>query len=165
MNRMSTESMFCLYCKRVGPIGRQCSFLDCGKIMAGYFCEICKLWDDDDQKEKYHCHSCNVCRVGKGLGIDYFHCMTCNTCMSIRYENDHKCVERASEGQCPVCQMDLFTSATPIKYLGCGHLMHSSCYSSHVQTSLRCPICAQKFQDLSDAVERVGGMKKLIRCL
>ena len=34
----------------------------------------CKLWDDDPHKSIYHCNDCGICRIGKGLGKDFFHC-------------------------------------------------------------------------------------------
>jgi hypothetical protein len=34
----------------------------------------CRLWDDSPTKSIYHCADCGVCRVGKGLGKDFFHC-------------------------------------------------------------------------------------------
>ena len=78
-------------------------------------------------RDIYHCPSCNVCRVGKGLGIDFFHCMTCNSCMSTSLTS-HKCRERGMESNCPICHDFLFTSHTPVKALSCGHFMHSACY-------------------------------------
>jgi hypothetical protein len=34
----------------------------------------CKLWDDDPEKSIYHCNDCGICRIGQGLGKDFFHC-------------------------------------------------------------------------------------------
>ena len=50
-------------------------------MLGQYYCGVCKLWDNSAGKGEhatksiYHCQYCNVCRVGKGLGIDYKHCM------------------------------------------------------------------------------------------
>lgn len=75
----------------------------------------------------YHCPFCNLCRVGKGLGIDFFHCMTCNCCLGIKSVN-HKCLEKGLETNCPICCDFLFTSSAPVRALPCGHYMHSSCF-------------------------------------
>lgn len=75
----------------------------------------------------YHCPYCNLCRLGKGLGIDYFHCMTCNACMS-RLLMKHTCREKLFMDNCPICNEDIFTSTLPVKSLPCGHLMHSTCF-------------------------------------
>ncbi|KAK4370855.1 hypothetical protein RND71_010330 [Anisodus tanguticus] len=71
--------------------------------------------------------SCNLCRLGKGLGIGYFHCMTCNACMS-KALSVHTCREKFLEDNCLICHEDIFTSASPVKALPCGHVMHSTCF-------------------------------------
>lgn len=75
----------------------------------------------------YHCPSCNLCRVGKGLGIDFFHCMTCNCCLGMKLL-DHKCREKGLEINCPICCDFLFTSSATVRALPCGHYMHSACF-------------------------------------
>lgn len=75
----------------------------------------------------YHCPSCNLCRVGKGLGIDFFHCMTCNCCLGMNLL-EHKCREKGLETNCPICCDFLFTSSLAVRSLPCGHFMHSSCF-------------------------------------
>lgn len=75
----------------------------------------------------YHCPFCNLCRVGKGLGIDFFHCMTCNCCLGMKLV-DHKCREKGLETNCPICCDFLFTSSTTVRALPCGHFMHSACF-------------------------------------
>lgn len=78
-------------------------------------------------RDIYHCPYCNLCRVGKGLGIDYYHCMNCNACMS-RTLLVHVCREKSFMDNCPICHEDIFTSSSPVKALPCGHLMHSACF-------------------------------------
>lgn len=78
-------------------------------------------------REIYHCPYCNLCRVGKGLGVDYFHCMNCNACMS-RSLMVHTCREKSLEDNCPICHEYIFTSCNPVKALPCGHVMHSTCF-------------------------------------
>lgn len=78
-------------------------------------------------RKLYHCPYCNLCRVGKGLGIDYFHCMNCNACMA-RSLSLHVCREKSFEDNCPICHEDIFTSTAPVKSLPCGHTMHSICF-------------------------------------
>lgn len=83
----------------------------------------------------YHCPSCNLCRLGKGLGIDFFHCMTCNCCLGIQLL-DHKCREKGLETNCPICCEFMFTSSETVRDLPCGHYMHSACF----QVYPLCPI-------------------------
>lgn len=75
----------------------------------------------------YHCPFCNLCRVGNGLGVDFFHCMTCNCCLGMKLV-DHKCREKGLETNCPICCDDLFTSSATVRALPCGHFMHSACF-------------------------------------
>lgn len=154
-NRYATREMLCMHCGYIQPISQWCSNPNCSKRMARYFCPICKLLDDDPCRNIYHCHSCNVCRVGKGLGIDSFHCMKCNACISMKYAKTHRCIERAMESDCPICYQYLFTSTTPVKYLQCGHLMHVSCYNYYVKKSYICPICQRSMQDMSNYFARL----------
>ena len=37
-----------------------------------------------------------ICRIGEGLGKDFFHCVTCNVCMSIGLQDSHKCIENST---------------------------------------------------------------------
>ncbi|THG03241.1 hypothetical protein TEA_024179 [Camellia sinensis var. sinensis] len=81
MDRKATAKMMCMKCLTIQPISPTCTTVSCNNLsMAKYYCRICKLFDDE--RDIYHCPYCNLCRVGKGLGIDYFHCMNCNACMS-----------------------------------------------------------------------------------
>ena len=81
-----------------------------------------------------HCPFCNLCRVGRGLGVDYFHCMSCNCCLSLRLLK-HECKEKCLETSCPVCNEFLFTSTTTVRALSCGHYIHSTCFEANIVTT------------------------------
>lgn len=70
--RVETRNMLCMLCWCAQPAGEVC--VSCGESTAWYYCDICKLWDDDSEKSIYHCNDCGICRVGRGLGKDFFHC-------------------------------------------------------------------------------------------
>ncbi|KAG4378761.1 hypothetical protein GLYMA_17G096900v4 [Glycine max] len=125
VDRKSITKMMCMKCLVIQPISATCSTISCNLSMAKYYCRICKLFDDE--REIYHCPYCNLCRVGKGLGVDYFHCMNCNACMS-RSLMTHTCREKHLEDNCPICHEYIFTSCSPVKALPCGHVMHSTCF-------------------------------------
>lgn len=72
LNRRKTENMFCMLCSTAQPAAQHCR--ECGKRAAYYYCDLCKLWDDDNTKRIYHCGDCGICRRGEGLGKDYVHC-------------------------------------------------------------------------------------------
>ncbi|KAF8080516.1 hypothetical protein N665_0937s0018 [Sinapis alba] len=95
----------------------------------------------------YHCPYCNLCRVGEGLGIDYFHCMKCNACMSCSL-TEHVCGENWLEVDCPICHGYIFTSKTVVKPLPCGHLMHSTCFQEYTRSHYTCPVCSKSLGDM-----------------
>ncbi|KAK4750413.1 hypothetical protein SAY87_003895 [Trapa incisa] len=146
LDRKSITEMVCMKCLVIQPIGRTCTTPLCKSLSMGrYYCPICKIFDDD--REIYHCPYCNLCRVGKGLGMDYFHCMTCNACMS-RSLASHVCREKCFEDYCPICHDYIFTSPNPVRGLPCGHLMHSACFRDCICSHYTCPICSKSLGDM-----------------
>ncbi|KAL9243203.1 hypothetical protein vseg_017118 [Gypsophila vaccaria] len=146
MDRKSITHMMCMRCLEIQPIGQICTTPSCkGYTMARYYCSICKLFEDE--RIIYHCPFCNLCRLGKGLGIDYYHCMKCNACMS-RYRPSHICIEKSIEDKCPICLEDLFTSTNIIKSLQCGHVMHSTCFQDYTCLHYSCPICSKSLGNM-----------------
>ena len=73
LNRRATKNMLCMLCGHAQAASGECQ--RCGEPSARYYCDVCKLWDDDPQKSIYHCDDCGICRVGQGLGKDFFHCV------------------------------------------------------------------------------------------
>ncbi|KAK4430235.1 Zinc finger protein BRUTUS [Sesamum alatum] len=147
MDRKATSEMMCMNCLQIQPVGPVCSTPSCnGLPMAKYYCSSCKFFDDE--REVYHCPFCNLCRVGKGLGTDFFHCMTCNCCLAMKL-SVHKCWEKGLETNCPICCDFLFTSSTAVRALPCGHYMHSACFQAYACTHYICPICSKSMGDMS----------------
>ena len=70
--RRETRNMLCMLCGVAQPAAQQCR--ECEGSAAWYYCSICKLWDNNPAKSIYHCDDCGICRVGEGLGKDFFHC-------------------------------------------------------------------------------------------
>ena len=70
--RTETRNMLCMLCGTAQRAGEVC--IACGASAARYYCSICKLWNDDPDKNIYHCNDCGICRIGRGLGKDFFHC-------------------------------------------------------------------------------------------
>jgi hypothetical protein len=67
-----TKHMLCMFCEEAQKAGEAC--VSCGESAAVYYCSICKLWNNDHDKSIYHCTDCGICRIGRGLGKDFFHC-------------------------------------------------------------------------------------------
>ncbi|XP_073219425.1 zinc finger protein BRUTUS-like At1g18910 [Cicer arietinum] len=146
IDKKSVTKMMCMKCLMIQPINATCSSVSCCNLsMAKYYCRICKLFEDE--REIYHCPYCNLCRVGKGLGVDYFHCMNCNACMA-RSLMIHACREKSLEENCPICHEYIFTSLSPVKALPCGHVMHSACFQEYTCFNYTCPICSKSLGDM-----------------
>ncbi|KAK6351740.1 hypothetical protein TWF718_004887 [Orbilia javanica] len=157
--RKDTKNMLCIPCGTAQPAAQNCR--QCSRYAASYYCDKCKLWDDDPTRTIYHCNDCGICRIGRGLGKDFFHCKKCGVCMSIELEGQHRCIERSTDCDCPICGEYLFTSVNTVVFMTCGHSIHHSCYNEHMKSSYRCPTCAKsvfnmesRFRTLDDEILR-----------
>ncbi|KAL7751882.1 hypothetical protein RI367_002882 [Sorochytrium milnesiophthora] len=153
--RQKTKLMMCMRCYQIQPCSQVCNNASCGVRVSKYYCNECKLWDDDPKKNIYHCFDCGICRIGKGLGQDYFHCKKCNVCMAIGLKDRHKCIERNLESDCPICGEYMFTSTTTVIFMPCGHCIHHKCYQEHIQTSYTCPTCCKSLGNMSEYFARI----------
>lgn len=158
LNRRETKNMLCMLCGCAQPASEECAL--CSERAAWYYCDVCKLWDDDPEKSIYHCNDCGICRVGKGLGKDFFHCKTCCVCMSVSIQDTHRCIERSTDCDCPICGEYMFTSPQTVVFMKCGHSIHHRCYYEHMKSSYKCPICSRsivnmewQFRHLERAIE------------
>ncbi|CAI0651116.1 unnamed protein product [Colletotrichum noveboracense] len=137
--RKETKNMLCMLCACPQRASEVC--VNCGVTAARYYCNVCKLWDDDPTKSIYHCSDCGICRKGRGIGKDFFHCKKCCACISISIQHSHKCIERSTDCDCPICGDYMFTSPKPVVFMPCGHSIHKRCYDEHMLRSYKCPIC------------------------
>ena len=105
--------MLCMHCKTLQPASQTCNH--CGIQASNYYCSKCKLWDDNPNSHTYHCDECGICR--NGPQENFFHCKICNVCMTISMKNNHKCIERSLESDCPICGEYMFTSRTTVTFM------------------------------------------------
>jgi RING finger/CHY zinc finger protein 1 len=87
-----------------------------------------------------------MCRVGKGLDIDFFHCDRCGVCMSVEMR-DHVCIEHNLDSSCPICAEHLHTSVKSVVFMNCGHAIHRACLVSYQRTNFVCPTCSRSLFD------------------
>lgn len=139
--RKDTKNMLCMFCGNAQRAGETC--VACGESASLYYCQTCKLWDNDPDKNIYHCSDCGICRIGRGLGKDFFHCKKCCACLAISIEQDHKCIERSLDCDCPICGEYMFNSTRPVCFMKCGHAIHRVCWDEHIKTAYKCPICSK----------------------
>lgn len=74
--RKETRNMLCMFCGTAQKASQTC--VSCEAPAARYYCDICKLWNDDPDKPCYHCNDCGICRIGHGIGKDFYHCKASN---------------------------------------------------------------------------------------
>ncbi|KAJ6036049.1 hypothetical protein N7540_000328 [Penicillium herquei] len=144
--RRETKNMLCMLCGHPQPADQNCR--QCGEQSAQYYCDICKLWDNDGKKSIYHCNDCGICRIGQGLGKDFFHCKTCCVCLPISIEDTHRCIERSTQCDCPICGDYMFTSPETVVVMRCGHSIHNKCLGEYSKSSFRCPICSKTITNM-----------------
>lgn len=84
LERPKTENMLCMLCGEPQPAAQWCK--GCGESAASYFCAVCKLWDNDSSKSIYHCQDCGICRIGQGLGKDFYHCKVRVSCPLLYFD-------------------------------------------------------------------------------
>uniref|UniRef100_A0A7S2SN11 Uncharacterized protein n=1 Tax=Mucochytrium quahogii TaxID=96639 RepID=A0A7S2SN11_9STRA len=147
IERCATTEMVCRECKLRQPINAQCSNPECSWKNTRYYCEICRMWSDDENKRVFHCEKCGLCRIGKRE--DFIHCDKCNLCLPPSLFRDHECVD--SNNNCAICGEFLQTSVVPVTLLRCGHALHSTCFTTAQRKHLfYCPLCRKSFVDPSE---------------
>lgn len=149
--RHQVRQVICSLCGTEQEVQQVC--INCGVCMGKYFCETCKLFDDDISKMQYHCNGCGICRIGGRE--NFFHCFKCGCCYSILLKNSHPCVEGAMHHDCPVCFEFLFESRSDITVMPCGHTIHMNCLKEmreHYQYA--CPLCLKSVCDMSKVWEK-----------
>ncbi|ORY74858.1 zinc-ribbon-domain-containing protein [Protomyces lactucae-debilis] len=147
--RTETKTMLCMLCSTLQDAAQYCK--NCSQCMALYYCDKCKLWDDDPEKPIYHCAKCKICRVGRGIGKDFFHCDKCNVCMAINRQDSHRCIEHSTECDCPICGEYMFSSTQTVVFMNCGHSIHQACYHKHIKTNYRCPTCSKSLRNMDSS--------------
>ena len=171
--RRATKYMLCMFCNCAQKASGVC--IECDQRAAWYYCDVCKLWDDNPDRSIYHCEDCGICRVGKGIGKDFYHCkvgsqlkyvdiiltfnQTCSACLEIGIADSHRCIERSTDCDCPICGEYMFTSPDKVVFMKCGHSIHQKCYGEHIQRSYRCPICSRSVLNME---ANFGHLKRLI---
>ena len=146
IDRFKIEEMVCMHCGLQQDIAQNC--IECKQKLGEYYCDVCHLFSDAE-KDIFHCKDCGLCRVGKGLGIDFKHCNKCNSCININVFDTHKCTENGLKSDCPVCGEYMFTSTIDVCLLKCGHYMHKKCLNEYTFHDYKCPICKKSLGDMS----------------
>lgn len=94
LDRTTVRSLVCALCDLQQPVASVCA--GCGCEFGAYACLKCCFFDDDLQKQQFHCEACGICRVGGAS--NFFHCHTCGCC----YANSLRVLLRNLEVFLPV---------------------------------------------------------------
>ncbi|KAK9916092.1 hypothetical protein WJX75_008499 [Coccomyxa subellipsoidea] len=152
LDRTTVRSLVCALCDLRQPVASVCA--GCGCDFGAYSCLKCCFFDDDLQKQQFHCEACGICRVGGAS--NFFHCDTCGCCYANSLQGNHVCVENSMRQNCPVCFEYLFDSVRPTAVLPCGHTIHSECLKDMEKNrQLLCPICMKTYADLAPIWRRI----------
>lgn len=150
--RQDVKQVICSVCDTEQPAAQVCS--NCGVNMGEYFCSICIFYDDDTEKQQFHCDDCGICRVGGRE--NFFHCKKCGSCYAVGLRNNHRCVENSMRHHCPICYEYLFDSLKDTNVMKCGHTMHVECYNEMIKRDkFCCPICSRSVIDMSKTWQRL----------
>ncbi|KAI9738489.1 MAG: hypothetical protein M1818_005386 [Claussenomyces sp. TS43310] len=144
--------------------------LQCSSCDRWYTCRFCHDEGEDHVLKRRETKNmlCMLCgyaqRAGEtcmncGVRSAWYYCHICHL-----WDDDaskkHKCVERASDCDCPICGEYLFNSPQTVVFMKCGHTIHQICYKDLMKTSYKCPICSQsvvnmetQFRNLDRAIE------------
>lgn len=155
LDRFKIEKIKCKVCNKIQSPNRKCIENECGVIFGIYFCDICNLWDSTEEKPKYHCYECGICRVGNR--DDYRHCVKCGMCLlKTIFDDDtkHSCNEYSFKSKCSVCLEDMFSSTRSCQMLKCGHAMHGDCFNDYIQNDYRCPTCKKSIANMNPIFKR-----------
>ncbi|ODV60298.1 RING finger and CHY zinc finger domain-containing protein, partial [Ascoidea rubescens DSM 1968] len=144
----SSTKILCMNCNLIQSPSNSC--FNCDNVFANYFCSVCNLYDDDINRNIYHCKDCGICRLGYGLGIDYYHCKGCNACISIDLKDNHKCILDTVRSDCPICGEYLFNSIKTVFFMKCGHSIHKKCFNKYVENFYKCPLCLKSIIDMEN---------------
>tara|TARA_B110000114_G_C14976886_1_gene350866 strand:- start:81 stop:920 length:840 start_codon:yes stop_codon:yes gene_type:complete len=149
-NRYSVNKIQCKKCKLEQDVSNEC--INCKIKFGVYYCNICHLYENENI-EIYHCEKCNICRKGKKELFK--HCDKCNGCINISIVNNHKCINKSVESNCPICMESIFYSVKQITSMKCGHYIHLECLQDYSKSNYKCPLCLVSLCDMTEQWEKI----------
>ncbi len=145
IDRFSIQEIICLKCKKKQKVQQYCE--NCNLCFGNYYCEKCRLFDNDTTKGQRHCEKCGFCRIYGDK--EYFHCDGCNQCLGIDLKDNHECIDIKDE-VCPICDEEIFITTKDICKVKCGHWIHNECMLGMLNNNnYKCPICSKSMVDLT----------------
>ena len=137
LNRYKVNEIVCNKCSLHQIVSNNC--IGCGIEFGKYFCNHCRLYECNANRNIYHCDKCGLCRIGEVN--DFFHCDKCGICLSIKLKDNHICKVNLMQNDCMICAQDLFTSTKSAIILPCNHVIHTPCVNEWMKRNIGCPLC------------------------
>jgi RING finger/CHY zinc finger protein 1 len=153
LERTLVKEVVCIKCNTQQPISNEC--IECKNVFGKYYCEYCRMYDNNEDKKYYHCEDCKSCRVGIREEVE--HCNICECCVILDNNKEHKCIKNRLSGDCPCCLDNLFTSTKSVTTFNCGHSIHIDCLYEYFRSGkIACPLCrkcivSKEYMDLHKA--------------
>ena len=146
MDRKQIKTIRCKNCSKEQESSSQCKF--CDIIFSKYFCKECNLFENNPNKDIYHCFGCGICRIGKEG--QYFHCDKCKACLPLIKKSKHQCNEDGMNQNCSICLENLFYSRdSSITLECCKNWIHLHCYEEYIKKFATCPYCSKSLFKMS----------------
>jgi len=95
VNRFATKFCLCMFCGVSQTASGQCINSKCSHVLAQYYCDLCKFWDNELKKPIFHCEKCSLCVMG--IRNNLFHCESCCKCIPKTAMNSHICIKTPLE--------------------------------------------------------------------
>ncbi|VUC35107.1 unnamed protein product [Clonostachys rosea] len=118
--------------------------LQCAACDKWYPCRLCHDNEEDHKLPRFETKHmlCMLCETPQKVSD------TCCACIPTSIELSHKCIERSTDCDCPICGEYMFSSPRPVVFMACGHSIHKKCYDQHMKLSYKCPICNKSLANM-----------------
>lgn len=149
LERHKVKEIRCRECNFVQEKSSHC--LNCSIEFSRYYCSVCTLYDDAENKIITHCDKCGICRLGETI-----HCDKCDMCYDKSIFDSHRCNGKFDD-VCPICHENLKDSTTAATTLPCGHKMHHKCFQNNLMNgNYQCPLCKKSTTDMTSYWEQIS---------
>lgn len=157
IDRYKIDTIICKNCNEIQDKSKNC--IKCNIEFSSYYCEICCLYQTNENIDIYHCNKCNICRIGKKE--QYIHCDNCNMCFNNDFIDNHQCTQHF-KNNCGICMEEIFDSIKKTTALKCGHVLHIDCLNNYTKNDYKCPICKKSiYENMNPIWENIKNFNDL----
>lgn len=151
LKRTEVVEIICNNCSTRQNVSNEC--IQCKVQFGQYYCEKCRLYENNENKNIFHCDKCKICRIGNLS--EFYHCEKCDMCYPLSFKDNHTCKEGIFKTDCIICYENLHTSTKPSIILPCKHTIHLHCRNEWIKKSIGCPMCRKTMLDTESYAEYI----------